>query len=390
MDAFKACNKGFILLLDCTALKLLYLYQVKEDPFAGRKKSLLFWVHDCHKRHFIINGSMKKIRLTDESVNKYGFRVLTSGLDLTEFKKNPIMFFGHNEWGLPIGKWEEIDVKNGEIHATPVFDETDDLALKIKSKWEQGMLNAASIGFSIIEISEDPKMMVKGQTRPTITKARLREVSIVNVPANSNAYKLHFQDETLQLSEGMSHEKINLLLPNITQKLSMKNIALQLGLAEDATEAEILAALSARKPTTTPAPVTEAKTETPDDAIDALVALAESKGLVADPIRQFAKADYKAALSFVKGHQAQAPQGAVPKAPALTATELIKLAQSGGAQKPKAPGREDWTFQDWRKKDPNGLRRLQAEQPEQYEQLKDGFITAHKSEHPQWFQFENK
>ena len=35
--------------------------------------------------------------LHDESVNTYGFRMLTSGANLEEFKKNPVMLLNHDD-----------------------------------------------------------------------------------------------------------------------------------------------------------------------------------------------------------------------------------------------------------------------------------------------------
>lgn len=36
--------------------------------------------------------------LHDESVNTYGFRMLTSGANLEEFKKNPVMLLNHDDY----------------------------------------------------------------------------------------------------------------------------------------------------------------------------------------------------------------------------------------------------------------------------------------------------
>lgn len=37
----------------------------------------------------------KTFVLSDESVNSYGFRVLTDGIALDNFKKNPVMLWNH-------------------------------------------------------------------------------------------------------------------------------------------------------------------------------------------------------------------------------------------------------------------------------------------------------
>ena len=39
--------------------------------------------------------SQKRIILSDSSLNCYGYRVLTSGMSIEAFKKNPIMLYMH-------------------------------------------------------------------------------------------------------------------------------------------------------------------------------------------------------------------------------------------------------------------------------------------------------
>ena len=74
--------------------------------------------------------------LHDESVNTYGFRMLTSGANLEEFKKNPVMLLNHDDYSLPIGRWENIRVEGGKILADAVFDEGDARAAEVKRKVE--------------------------------------------------------------------------------------------------------------------------------------------------------------------------------------------------------------------------------------------------------------
>ena len=60
--------------------------------------------------------SQKRIILSDSSLNCYGYRVLTSGMSIEAFKKNPIMLYMHFRdegspyWGdyKAIGHWEDI------------------------------------------------------------------------------------------------------------------------------------------------------------------------------------------------------------------------------------------------------------------------------------------
>lgn len=144
---------------------------------------------------------MNPFIVTDQSTtNMYGFRVMTDGIDMTQFKRNPVMLFMHNRNAYKptgdevIGKWEAIKKKDGQILMTPKFDEQEEFAKKIKGKVERDFINMCSIGFRIIETSEDPKLMLPGQTRPTVTKCKLVEVSIVDIGANDNSMKLYAAD----------------------------------------------------------------------------------------------------------------------------------------------------------------------------------------------------
>lgn len=82
--------------------------------------------------------SSKRFLLSNEKLNSHGFRVITSGIDLTNFKKNPVMYWLHvypkddgSEKGLPIGFWDDIEVNGTELTGVPVFDDSDEFAMKI-------------------------------------------------------------------------------------------------------------------------------------------------------------------------------------------------------------------------------------------------------------------
>ena len=192
--------------------------------------------------------------LIDETIVSHGYWVKVSGIDLTQFRRNPVMYWMHqraSSWDgqnqvLPIGRWENIKVEtiNGvkSITADAVFDEKDEFALKIKSKVEGGFVKMASAGLKPISWSDDKKDLKPGQTRATIVKSLLMEASIVDIGANKNAIRLFDEHGLINLSENSNNyiPKIN----NKSNKNSMKTIALKLGLNENATENEILAAIA--------------------------------------------------------------------------------------------------------------------------------------------------
>jgi hypothetical protein len=93
---------------------------------------------------------------------------------------------------MPIGKLTDIRVDTdgeykGMLTAIPEFDTDDETGKEVARKYEKGYLNACSIGFSPIEVSDAPEYILPGQRRSTVLSADLREVSIVNIPADAEA-----------------------------------------------------------------------------------------------------------------------------------------------------------------------------------------------------------
>lgn len=128
----------------------------------------------------------------DESVNTYGFRILTSGINLDEFQKNPVILYNHDDWDTPIGKGENIRVEGTRILVDVIFDEEEDKGKKIQGKVERGFLRMASIGtWPPEEVSEDPALKLPGQTGPTITKCTMREMSVCSIGSNHNALAMY-------------------------------------------------------------------------------------------------------------------------------------------------------------------------------------------------------
>lgn len=176
--------------------------------------------------------------LSDETVNTFGFRVLLSGADLEQFKKNPVMYYNHDDWAMPIGRWENIRLENGRLMADPVFDMEDEKAAKIAGKVERGFLKMASIGLRVIERSEEPKLMLAGQKYPTVTKWQLREASIVGIGANHNAIRLYDENNKL-----LNDEEIIKLFdktePIKIEKKMNKELLKLLSLADNTTDVQL-------------------------------------------------------------------------------------------------------------------------------------------------------
>lgn len=177
----------------------------------------------------------KKFICSDNGINSYGFRVLTSGIDLSGFKNNPVGLFNHcnddddPSYNGPICIWPDLAVEGDTLTGTPTFDMKDLKAAEVARKVEEGFLNAASIGFQILAISEDPADMLRGQTLPTITKCRLMEISIVDIPSNMNAVCCYDDSgKRLELNAGM-FEKLKATHTPTNNLNNMKKIILKAG-----------------------------------------------------------------------------------------------------------------------------------------------------------------
>lgn len=159
----------------------------------------------------------KEFLYTDNSINCYGFRLLTEGYLLEEFKKNPIGYFMHEdrEDGVLV-RWEDFRIDGDKVYAKPVVNLTHPRGERTVQEIENGFLNGASVGhYVLLEVSDDDALKLPGQTGVTVTKWYHRELSLVDVPGNFNALALYdSNDNILDLS--------NLSAINLKSKSNIK------------------------------------------------------------------------------------------------------------------------------------------------------------------------
>lgn len=180
----------------------------------------------------------KTFVLHDESVNTYGFRMLTSGANLEEFRKNPVMLLNHSDWQLPIGRWENIRVEGGQILAEAVFDLSDPTGRQVASKVEAGFLRMASIGaWAPEEVSDDPMLKLDGQRGATVLRWTVREASIVTIGANHNALALYDRGsgESIDLSDHVTLLKLMDVKPKNNTSMTINQL---LKLSDNASTAD--------------------------------------------------------------------------------------------------------------------------------------------------------
>lgn len=142
---------------------------------------------------------------SDESEDRMGDIIRAKGWELSEFRKNPVLLWGHNASELPIGIVEDIRVVGKQLMADVVFatKELNPFADHVFQMVKAGIIRAVSVGFSPDEtkVRLDKKGNFLGYE---FLKQQLHELSVVNVPANANALAVAKQ---LHISE-RDHRKL--------------------------------------------------------------------------------------------------------------------------------------------------------------------------------------
>lgn len=111
-------------------------------------------------------------------IDSHGERINVDGIDFSDFKKNPVILWGHDGFNLPIAKATKIWKENGKLMSRAKFYLKDDFARKVYEYIMDGYLNAVSIGGMVEEWGTDGM---------TIAKLKMKEYSVVSIPANQNA-----------------------------------------------------------------------------------------------------------------------------------------------------------------------------------------------------------
>lgn len=117
--------------------------------------------------------------VSNSNEDRYFEKILVEGIDLKQIKKNPVVLWGHDYRGLPIGKITKIWVEDGNLMARIQLSiEKYDFAKQIYDLILDGVINAVSLGGQVKKWSEDYS---------TIEQLELYEVSVVPVGAHRDA-----------------------------------------------------------------------------------------------------------------------------------------------------------------------------------------------------------
>jgi len=142
-----------------------------------------------------------KMVVSKEVEDRSGEVVLLSGVDLKNYKKNPVVLVDHDyRIEKIVGRTTKIKVEEKELVAEFSFVNTE-LGRLAEELYEQGFLRASSIGFIPKERSED---------RRTIVKSELLEWSLVAVPCNAEALGMDTKQIELGKQNGLIVEEEHL------------------------------------------------------------------------------------------------------------------------------------------------------------------------------------
>lgn len=120
-----------------------------------------------------------------EIVEPMGFKE-----DIGNFKKNPVLLWGHNPFEPAIGKATEIDISKEAMEMEFQFMPLGEMVRsdEVFAAFKAGVLTSFSVGFRALEVKPPEFDDAGQQTAPRrITRSELLEVSAVTIPANTNA-----------------------------------------------------------------------------------------------------------------------------------------------------------------------------------------------------------
>lgn len=312
------------------------------------------------KHQFIINT---------ENVNSYGYRILTDGIDYTQYMRNPVVLFMHErdinayKGSEVIGHCTKLYKEGTTLIAEVEFDEQDEFAKKIAGKVERGYIRMASMFAEIQEVSTQPQHILEGQVYETVTACKLVEISIVDIGGNDNALKLSKDGKPFQLKK---------IVTNTSNNMDIKVIALALGMGENTKEEAVLSALHSLKTDKEKAEaevVALKKTirEIHKSEATTLVDKAVQLGLIPEALKesqlkQF-EADFDGQKAVLSKLVADKETENTQQGKANTVREVVL----GAGAKPTDTANESFDY--LQKKNPERLRAIRDKDPEEYARL---------------------
>ena len=155
-------------------------------------------MYDCELKDFSERERAFTATASTEAIDRDGDILRASGWKLKNYKRNPVVLWGHDAGVLPIAKAKDIRIEDNKLKFRPQFAtaEQNPFAEQVFQMFKAGFLRAFSVRFDPIESVDreltDAEKTKYGQyfRKPQDYKSlELLEISAVNVPANPEALK---------------------------------------------------------------------------------------------------------------------------------------------------------------------------------------------------------
>jgi HK97 family phage prohead protease len=116
--------------------------------------------------------------------DREGDEIVSSGVDVQPFLRNPVVLWAHDYKSLPVGRATAVNKGRDSLTASWQWADGDAFAERVKHCWQQGILNAVSVGIRPKEVER-----LSDGTGVKILTSELLEFSVVPVPANAEALR---------------------------------------------------------------------------------------------------------------------------------------------------------------------------------------------------------
>lgn len=128
---------------------------------------------------------------SSDSVDRDGDVLEASGWLLKNFKKNPVILWGHDANLMPIGKATNVWIEGNQLKFTTQFapPEVNPFAKNVYEAYKQGFLTSFSVRFDPVKWEDIPASNDQIRLGRRYKSMDLLEISAVNIPANPDAHK---------------------------------------------------------------------------------------------------------------------------------------------------------------------------------------------------------
>lgn len=139
------------------------------------------------------SGSAYRFKISDEQINRNGWKIITSGINTDKYMRNPVVLFGHDDGKFPVGKTLKVFSQGSDLFADILFHDKTEEARVVSALIDEGFLNMTSIGINVLKRGAPIPIPADQKTNPWIDtyevfeQSELLEISVVDIPANGDA-----------------------------------------------------------------------------------------------------------------------------------------------------------------------------------------------------------